>query len=173
MIGCSRTVTGGAGARHVIRNVFDTLVGDYLNTGDRRHRNLHQQTGIRNIRRHGIIDMASSNAAMMANTPPAPAAAVGYNIETFGPSVTIGSNWEPFNFDGANPSAANVTQNADGSVTIAGGADTFNAQLSTASMITNGTANGQWQGAAFGGGLYVQATTSFSGPSYGLYGRSY
>jgi Ca-dependent carbohydrate-binding module xylan-binding len=108
----------------------------------------------------------------MAITPPAPAAAVGYDTETLGPSVTLGSNWRPFNFYAANPSGVSATQNADGSVTIAGGGDTYNAQLSTASMISNGTANGQWQGEAFGGGLYAQATISFSGPSDGLYGSA-
>ena len=47
---------------------------------------------------------------------PTAAAAVGYNTETFGPAVTLGSNWLLWT------DAANVKQNSDGSVTIAGAA---------------------------------------------------
>ena len=51
---------------------------------------------------------------------PAPAAAVGYNVQTLGPAIGLGSTWEKFNFFGANPASMIVTQSSDGSVTIAG-----------------------------------------------------
>ena len=92
---------------------------------------------------------------------PAAAAAVGYNTETLGPSITVGGNWNNYDFFGTNPSDINVTQNADGSVTIDGGGNTYNGQLATATL----GSNGQVVGEAFGGGLYAQATISVQGPS--------
>ncbi|HYZ20876.1 MAG TPA: hypothetical protein VE690_01850, partial [Rhodopila sp.] len=93
---------------------------------------------------------------------PAVAAAVGYNAETFGPNVSVGSNWQKFSFYGVNPATVNVTQNSDGSVTINPGGDNYGGQLSTASV--DPTA-GSFQGIAFGGGGYFQATMSFNGPA--------
>src|SRR6202035_2206725 len=51
---------------------------------------------------------------------PAPAAAVGYNKETFGPNVTVGENWFPFGYFGVDTASIGYTQNSDGSVTIVG-----------------------------------------------------
>src|SRR4051794_31077514 len=93
---------------------------------------------------------------------PAAAAAVGYNTETFGSAVTIGSNWRKFDFFGTDPAAIPVIQNADGSVTISPGGNNYGAQLSTASV---GTTPTNWTGEAFGGGAYFQATMSFNGPA--------
>ena len=31
-----------------------------------------------------------------ANTVPAPAAAVGYNVQMLGPAVMLGANWQPW-----------------------------------------------------------------------------
>ncbi|WP_428488741.1 hypothetical protein [Rhodopila sp.] len=93
---------------------------------------------------------------------PAVAAAVGYDTETFGPAVTVGGNWQKFNFFGVDPGSIPVTQNADGSVTISPGGDGYGAQLSTASV---GTTPTNWTGEAFGGGAYFQATMSFNGPA--------
>ena len=93
---------------------------------------------------------------------PAPAAAVGYDTQTFGPAVTLGSNWQKFNFFGVDPGSVGVTQNADGSVTIAGGGDNYGAQLSTASV---GSTPHSFTGIAFGGGGYFQAVMSFTGPA--------
>jgi hypothetical protein len=85
---------------------------------------------------------------------PAAAAAVGYSTETFGPAVTLGSNWQLWT------NAANVTQNGDGSVTIAGGGNGYNnAQVATATPNGSGSLNGE----AFGGGGYFEATLSFVG----------
>jgi hypothetical protein len=104
---------------------------------------------------------AGAYAAERTSPVPEPAAAVGFNTQTFGPHVTIGSNWQKFDFYGVNPSSVNVTQNADGSVTINPGGDNYGAQLSTASV---GTTGRNFSGIAFGGGGYFQATMSSTGP---------
>jgi len=90
---------------------------------------------------------------------PAPAAAVGYNMKTFGSALTLGHNWQRFNFNGTDPAAINVTQNANGSVTISGGGNGYNAQLSTATATSTGLL---WKGRAFGGGGYFEATLSWA-----------
>ena len=102
---------------------------------------------------------------MSATTlPPTPAAAVGYDTETFGPNVTLGTNWLPYNFFGSNASSVNATQNGDGSVTISGGGNTYNGQLATAVVGGNG-----YVGEVFGGGFYAQATISVPGQTAGLW----
>ncbi len=87
----------------------------------------------------------------ISSVVPAPAAAVGYNVQTFGSAITIGGNWQE-------TSGAIVSQNADGSVTIAGGNNAYNSELETAHPGSNGSFTGE----AFGGGGYFQATLSFS-----------
>jgi hypothetical protein len=103
-----------------------------------------------------------ATAAERTAQVPEPAAAVGFNTLTFGPAVKVGSNWQKFDFFGTNPSTVNVTQNADGSVTINGGGNDYGGQLSTASV---GTGTRKFSGIAFGGGGYFQATMSFDGPA--------
>ncbi len=88
----------------------------------------------------------------ISSVVPAPAAAVGYNVQTFGSAITIGGNWQE-------TSGAIVSQNADGSVTIAGGNNAYNSELETAHPGSNGSFTGE----AFGGGGYFQATLSFTG----------
>jgi hypothetical protein len=105
---------------------------------------------------------ARAHAAEQTTQVPGPAAAVGFNTLTFGPAVKVGRNWQKFDFFGTNPSTVNITQNADGSVTIKGGGNDYGAQLSTASV---GTAASNFSGIAFGGGGYFQATMSFDGPA--------
>lgn len=100
-----------------------------------------------------------TNSTWLASSdprPPAPAALAGYNTLTFGPNIILGQNWL---LDRQNGTTANVVQNADGSVTVAGGGDTWNGQLET---YLNG------QGTAFGGGFYTQATVVVPGPTSGL-----
>jgi hypothetical protein len=96
---------------------------------------------------------------------PAPAAAVGYNTQTFN-STTIGTtagNWIDWNFFGTG-SHTNITQNGDGSITIAGdGSNNYNASLATAAL-TSGTS---WKGTAFGGGGYLEATFTITGTPSG------
>ena len=104
--------------------------------------------------------LSLSPLAAFADAPPAPAAAADYNLRTFGPSLTIGLNWHRFNFNGVNPNAVHVKQNGDGSVTISGGGNTYNAQLSTARRTSTGKL---WDGIAFGNGGYFEATLSWSG----------
>jgi hypothetical protein len=100
-------------------------------------------------------------AAERTTPVPEPAAAVGFNTMTFGPNVTIGGNWQKFNFFGVSPSTIDVVQNSDGSVTINPGGDDYGAMLSTAARGAGRT----FTGVAFGGGGYFQATMKFSGPA--------
>jgi hypothetical protein len=104
---------------------------------------------------------AGASVAERTTPVPEPAAAVGFDTQTFGPNVTIGSNWHKFDFYGVNPSSVNVIQHADGSVTINPGGNDYGAQLSTASV---GTTDRNFSGIAFGGGGYFQATMSGTGP---------
>ena len=98
----------------------------------------------------------STQQLPIPNDVPAIAATVGYDTETFGPAINVGQNWIADTQDGT---TANTTQNSDGSVTVAGGGDTWNGQLET---YLNG------QGEAFGGGFYAQATMSVPGATSGL-----
>jgi Calx-beta domain len=105
------------------------------------------------------ISSASSSGGSV-DVPP-PAAAVGYNALTFGPAVTVGSNWFLSHFDSsaeATP-ASQVIQNPDGTVSLSGNFG-GNGQISSAADIGAG-----WQGIAFGGGAYFEATLSFTGGS--------
>jgi hypothetical protein len=96
---------------------------------------------------------AQSSTAATASSesiPPA-AAAVGYRTQTFGPEVTLGSNWFGMNFfRPANPAA----QNSDGSVSMT------NAEISSATR--DPSMPYQWRGLAFGGGAYFEAVLYFS-----------
>jgi len=94
-----------------------------------------------------------SSASGSSGSVPAPAAAVGYDTQTFGPAVTLGQNWTPFSYFGVNPSSIQATQNADGSVTILDSGDNYGAQLASIP--------------AFGGGGYFEATLSFPIPASG------
>jgi hypothetical protein len=92
---------------------------------------------------------------------PPPAAAVGYNTLTFGPAVTVGTNWFLSHFDtgaAATPSSQ-VIQNPDGTVSLIG---TLGGNVRIASAVDIGAG---WQGIAFGGGAYFEAMLSFTGGS--------
>jgi hypothetical protein len=91
------------------------------------------------------------NVSGIVDGQPPAAALAGYNTLTFDPNVTLGQNWVKDTQDGT---TANATQNSGGSVTVAGGGDTWNGQLET---YLNG------RGEAFGGGFYVQATVVVPG----------
>ncbi len=120
--------------------------------------------------RISAYDAAGNNSAISTTTvyktttagAPAPAAAVGYNTRTFGPNLTIGTNWFKSNVYGSDPNGQNVTQSGNG-VILAGGSNTYNDHLGTARM----TGATTWQGTAFGGGAYMEATLSFSGTLVG------
>ena len=84
---------------------------------------------------------------------PAAAAAVGYNTQTFGPAVTLGEGWQRWS------DAVNVQQNSNGTVTITGGGNGYNAQIITAAPNGSGGLTGE----AFGGGGYFEASLSFTG----------
>jgi hypothetical protein len=90
---------------------------------------------------------------------PAPASAVGYNTQTFN-STTLGTTpgtLQLFNFF-SNTVTTPPTQNGDGSLTFtgSGSGNTYNATVSSAAH--NGSNTNDWQGIAFGGGFYAEAT---------------
>jgi hypothetical protein len=93
---------------------------------------------------------------------------VGYTILTFGPAVTLNSNWYPWNFYGSGASPANVAvQNADGSLLITGNENNnYGSSVATAYQTDTGDL---WRGTAFGGGAYFEAVASFTGQGDGPY----
>jgi hypothetical protein len=120
------------------------------------------------VRDAGAGDSSAGNPGHDASTthdsgaPPAPAAAVGYDVQTLGPAVRLGSNWHPFSFFGTDPASVVTAENADGSVSIVGGGNDYGAQLSTASA--TGAAP-YFTGTAFGGGGYFEITMATGGPA--------
>jgi hypothetical protein len=92
---------------------------------------------------------------------------VGYNTQTFGPAVTLSSNWFPFNFYGGSTPAAAYSQNSDGSVYLSGAGNVnAGADISTAYQSSSSVG---WTGTAFGGGAYFEATLSFINQGNGPY----
>jgi len=94
---------------------------------------------------------AVSITAPSADIPPA-ALAVGYLTQTFGPAVTLGTNWYNMNFFQP-PTPA--TQNSDGTVSISN-----YESISTAMRDTS--MPHKWRGMAFGGGAYFEAVLHFA-----------
>jgi hypothetical protein len=106
---------------------------------------------------------------------PAIAAAVGYDTETFGPAINVGTtanpttsypeitgdvNMVPYTFTGTSWTNIGET-NSDGSVTLNGTGEAFGNGLATAEVTPAGQT---LQGIAFGGGGYFQVTMSGNGP---------
>jgi hypothetical protein len=121
----------------------------------------------------------SSSGSTDGGTPPPPAAAAGYNTQTFGPQITLGTtaspttsypefvngaNWVPYTFTGTSWTHIGVVQNGDGSITVNGDGEAFGNGVSTAAAGNPG-ANAQWTGTAFGGGGYFEAVMAFTGPA--------
>ncbi len=99
---------------------------------------------------------------------PAPAAAVGYNTQTFNSltvSSTIGGLY-PFNYYGETQPGGAYT-NSGGQLLIPGtpNANTFNATVSSANI--NAAKPQGWQGTAFGGGFFAMCTFSMTGTPNG------
>lgn len=122
----------------------------------------------------GIMSMSGAiTRSSTATGAPSIAAAVGYTTNTFGTtaftsatvditkSYTSGFQWYPFNFFGETPTTANVTLNADGSLTAGEGPNTFSAAVASAAACTTSGLPG-YIGTAFGGGAYIQATVKFN-----------
>lgn len=97
-------------------------------------------------------------------TVPAPAAAVGFNLRTLGPLITIGGstpNWYSYNFLGNTEPSGSITTNADGTVTLSGNSgNTYNANICTAHQ--DGTSPSLWRGLAIGGGAFVEVEGKFN-----------
>lgn len=108
-----------------------------------------------------------SSGTSSAAGVPAQAAAVGYNTQTFGPTVGLGSNWFNWNFYGSGAQAAGATGSNGGNLLLTGiENDNYGATIASAQQIAGG--NG-WNGSAFGGGGYFEATLSFTGQGPGPY----
>lgn len=83
---------------------------------------------------------------------PAIAAAVGYNCRTFGGNLTLGQNWNNFNWLGATPVAGQSTQNPDGTVTLISDGSGYGGGICTAKKVGS-----SWTGKVFGGGAFYRA----------------
>lgn len=121
----------------------------------------------------------SGSGGSNPGTPPAPAAAVGFNTLTYGPTILLGAtgggaadpvtgwpaftggvNWAPFTFYGTSWRSIGAVQNSDGSVTLDGTGENFGNGLSTA----NPPVNGVFAGQTFGNGGFFEATMKSTGP---------
>ena len=95
---------------------------------------------------------------------PGPAMAVGYTTQTFN-STTLGTTpgtWQDYSFFQISQPAGAATQNGDGSLSLSGNeGDNFGATIAT--VAANAAKPQKWQGIAFGGGGYFEATLSFTG----------
>jgi hypothetical protein len=112
-----------------------------------------------------LAPCARAYAVKRATQVPAPAAAVGFNTQTFGPDLNVFKNWYKFNFFWVKPDTITVTSSSYGSVTVTGpGGDDYGAQLCTARL---DQATGTWTGTAFGSGAFFEATMSFTGAYHG------
>jgi hypothetical protein len=92
---------------------------------------------------------------------PAPAAAVGYNLQTFGSTIALGTDLRKFTFFGTDPTGitANQSGGSSGPIVITGGGNNYGAQLCTASYDpTASAAHRYMSGTAFGGGGYFEVT---------------
>lgn len=86
---------------------------------------------------------------------PKAAAEAGYNTQTFGAELVMGSNWHLFDHYG-NQNPGCVTQLPNGAIRCNGnGSNGFNAHVCSA-RAAPGSPN--WRGVSFGGGAYFEAT---------------
>jgi hypothetical protein len=99
---------------------------------------------------------------------PLAAQQAGYLVNTYGPAPTLESSGGPqpgtavlyrSNFLGSVIPASQATQNSDGSLALPGGGNA-NGQVNSASATNNAAG---FQGIAFGGGGYFEATLKFDG----------
>jgi hypothetical protein len=104
----------------------------------------------------------------VAAAVPAPAAGAGYNVRTYGPTLTLeadktsapsGSPLYRWAFFGETVAENSVIQNSDGSITFKG-AGNGNAQAASASPADT---TDKFHGVAFGGGAYFEAVIKFDG----------
>lgn len=93
---------------------------------------------------------------LVSSAAPPQAAAAGFNVQTFGPAVTLGTSWFDDNFYGRHTGPA--IQTGSGSVIIDGA---LSHAISSARQ--DRSRPNAWRGTAFGGGGYFEAILSFSG----------
>lgn len=124
-----------------------------------------------------LVWVALSAGMAWPQSPPAPAAAVGYNTMTFGSSVRVGTtsnpttsfpvytsnNWAPYAFAGASWTTVGFTTNSDGSVSMDGSGQQYGNGLSTASPGPSGGPRSTFGGQTFGGGFFAVARVKGTG----------
>lgn len=126
-----------------------------------------------------FVGLVLAVAAHAQTTPPPQAAAVGYNILTFGPnfklgktpdpvtgypSFTNGVNIVPFTFFGTSWTELGIVQNSDGSISLDGTGELFGNGGTLGAVGQARNAPTQFTGTAFGGGFYAQAVFKGTGP---------
>lgn len=117
----------------------------------------------------GQVGPISAPATCVA---PAPAQQAGYCTLTFNAMANFsastidlagnyasGFSWYQYNFGGTTPTAANITPQADGSVILGAGGDTFGGNIASAGHIASSP---NYVGTAFGGGGYFEVTLKFT-----------
>ena len=117
----------------------------------------------------------ASCARPASNQVPAPAAAVGYNTNTFSTTrfsasdvdmkgtYLPGFQWYLYNFFGSHPTSAHIAFTGDGSVSVGQGGNGYNGTLASAGQI-NGYPG--FVGTAFGGGAYIEAVVKFDAKKF-------
>jgi hypothetical protein len=106
----------------------------------------------------------ASKATKDASSAPSAAAAVGYNTQTFDSTKlgTTAGTWQNFNYFGVKQPPGACLQNPDGSLGLTGNSgDSYGAVVCTAAY--DDSMPEKFQGIAFGGGGYFEATLSFVG----------
>jgi hypothetical protein len=115
-----------------------------------------------------LILAGCSSSTSIPDLPPVFAQQAGYMVRTYGPRPTVSTGETTldgsavlylWNFFGQSTASNAVTANDDGSITLLGGGPT-SGQVASASLAANAD---KFQGIAFGGGAYFEATLKFDG----------
>ncbi len=103
-----------------------------------------------------LVDGVPSSGGGGSGVPPTgvppQASAAGYNLQTLGPALTLGTNW--FRFEGAGGSGT-ITTNPDGSMHIIAPSGATDGHQIQSCVITSGFMG--FTGKVFGGGGYFEA----------------
>jgi Fibronectin type III domain len=94
-------------------------------------------------------------------TVPSPAAAVGYNTNTFNSTTWNNTSgpWYSYSYFGNTEPAGSIVQNSDGSLSL--GQNVSN-NYGVATSYQNNSAPHKWSGLRFGGGAYFELTTTIN-----------
>ena len=114
-----------------------------------------------------VFSSAGGVASTAGPSVPAPAAAVGFNTQTFN-STTLGTmtgQLQSFNFYGNTVPAGGITQSGNNLVLSGNSGNSYGATVATAAY--NASKAQLFQGIAFGGGYYIQVVASYAGTQSG------